>query len=170
MGFMAMIALVVIVFILGCVMASLVLLGWVMDLMVAIILAICVGMSVDFSCHICHAYVHAQYDKGLSWSEERVARVRYSMGTMGISVTMGALTTLLGGAIMLLSILKFFFQFGVFMFVAMAWSFLFSIIFLPAAASGFGVVGEFGDLKAIFRFCKAKFTKNPGTSAEENKK
>jgi len=152
---MAFLALACIFWVLVCVVASLMLFGWVLDVMTAVVLAICVGMCVDFVCHLSHAYTHAPKElcdgQELSWSEERAARVRYALGSLGISVTMGAITTLLGGLAMLPSQVKFFFQFGTFLAITMLWAFLFAIFYFTSLSAAFGIVGDFGGLGATAR-------------------
>lgn len=157
---MALQALISILFILSSVVATLILFGWVLDLMVAVVMAICVGLCVDFVCHMSHAYVHAGDESKvplscaaqLCWrnADERQMRASRALGTMGITVTMGALTTLGGGLAMVPATVKFFYQFGVFLVVTMFWAFIYATIHFPSMAAICGPVGKFGDLWGIY--------------------
>lgn len=82
---------------------------------------------------------------------ERTGRVRYVMMSMGISVTMGAITTFGGGLVMLAAQVNFFFQFGIFLCTAMFYAFLFAVFHFTSGAAALGPVGSFGD---VFPMCR----------------
>jgi len=171
---MAIYALISIVWVLSAVVASLRLFGFVLDLMVAVVMAISIGMSVDFVCHMAHAYVRHEENKSSSArcidqlpcksGDERNKRAADALSSMGISVTLGAMTTFFGGLVMMLTNVKFFYQFGVFLSTTMFWSLSFAIFYFPALAACIGPVGGFGDLWPVFQFFIDKCAPSGGKS------
>jgi len=171
---MALYALVTILFVLSLVIWCLIGCGWVLDLNTAVVLAICVGMCVDFVCHMSHAYVEAPPGaQGESWPAERFRRTTHGLATMGISVTFGAGSTLLGGSAMFPAQVKFFFQFGTFLVFTMFWSLLYAVFYFPALSAVAGVAGRFGDLRTIAAglraLCGRKKAASPEGEALEGK-
>jgi len=106
-----------------CIVACMVGFGWTLNLAEAIILSLGIGVSVDFACHLTHAYEH---NDGTTPKE----RLQKASGTLGASVTMASLTTILAGCCMLPAEPLLFVRFGVFLIVAMFWSWMYVFFFL----------------------------------------
>ncbi len=120
-----------IIAIVACIVGLLVLRGWELNIMESVIMAVAVGLSVDFSAHYAHTYLHSP-KKG-----SREASVTYMLSTMGNSVFTGALTTFIAGAFMCFAQTLFFYQFGFFMSTAMIFSWIYTNFFLsPMLAVG----------------------------------
>ena len=84
-------AMLTIVFIIAVTVGALVLLGWQLGVLEALVITLTVGLSIDFAIHVAVAY------KVLPHSD-RASRVEDAITTVGSAVTMAALTTFLSGA------------------------------------------------------------------------
>lgn len=84
--------------------------GWELGSNESIFLIIVVGLAVDYTAHLLHAYNHQT-------SETRHERTQGAFAEIGISVVSGAITTLLAATPLFLCYFWFFFQFGVFIFL-----------------------------------------------------
>lgn len=144
---------------LSCVVANMKWMGWTIGINEAGVFSIAVGLSVDFVCHLAHAYNHAKYDDSIQM-EEQEFRLRYALGTVGISVTAAALSTLIGACAMVLSVVLFFNRFGVYLVLAMAWSWLYSFFYFTSLVSLFGPRGEGSAVPLFFFGSRGKFSIN----------
>ena len=135
---MTVLSLFTIVCIVCCVVGTLVLDGWELNIIESVIISVAVGMSVDFVAHLSHAYLH-------SVIKERAIAVMYMMRTMGVSVLTGAITTFIAGFFMIFAKTLFFYQFGFFMMMTMLFSWIFANLFLAPLMGAVGPVG--GTLK-----------------------
>jgi len=110
-------------------------------------LIVVLGLSVDYTVHIAHAYNEARIvGSCVSKASERAQRASHAMTEMGISVLSGAITTLLASLFLLPSKFMFYHIFGVFMLTAVVVSTLISLTLLPALLMLFGPAGSAGDL------------------------
>merc|ERR1712050_283188 len=75
-------------------------LGWKLGIIEAIVLIVIVGVSVDYSVHISHAYNHAFEKEGKTRAELRIDKAYHAVGSMGISLLSGMITSI-GSAIFL---------------------------------------------------------------------
>jgi predicted RND superfamily exporter protein len=89
-----------------CIVGTLVLDGWQLNIMESVIISVAVGMSVDFVAHYSHTYLHAPE----SYKSDRDKCVEHTLTTMGVSVLTGAITTFVAGFFMILAQTLFFFQ------------------------------------------------------------
>merc|ERR1711920_203268 len=85
-------------------------LGWTLDLFNTIFLIMSVGLSVDYTVHLLHAYNESS-------GETRAERAKESLSCMGITVLSGASTTLLSAIPLFGCITIFFNRFGTFIFI-----------------------------------------------------
>jgi len=122
---------------LSCVVACMKWQGWTIGVNEAAIFSIAVGMSVDFVCHLAYAYCHATYDSS-STMEEREFRLRFALGTVGISVSAAAFTTLVGGSAMIFSVVLFYNRFGIYFVLTMLWSWLYAFFYFTSLMSVVG--------------------------------
>ena len=79
--------------------------GWDLGTTEAIAAVITIGFSVDYCVHLANAYIEND-------AKDRETRTRIALTTMGISVTAGAITTIIAGAFLSLCILTFFVKFS----------------------------------------------------------
>lgn len=145
--------------------AVMVLLGWHLDIVESIILSLAVGVSVDFVCHLTHAYINAPsykayLDKILKGTEDpmhsnggiicqREFRVRSAAGLLGTSVSVAALTTFLAGCAMLGSDVILYRRFGVYLATSMAISWAFAFFFFLPIMGIFGPTSRKNPLAAL---------------------
>ena len=123
-----------------CVLGSMVFAGWELGNMESICLTILAGFCVDYIVHLAHSYMESP-DRST-----REARVRYSVGHMGVSVLSGALTSLGASLLLFFCTLQFFSTFGTFFFgtILLAWIWA-NFFFIPALGTvgPQGVQGDF---------------------------
>eukprot|EP00928_Gymnodinium_smaydae_P032963 TRINITY_DN23744_c0_g2_i3.p1 TRINITY_DN23744_c0_g2~~TRINITY_DN23744_c0_g2_i3.p1 ORF type:complete len:1014 (+),score=160.44 TRINITY_DN23744_c0_g2_i3:2369-5410(+) len=98
-------------------------LGWSLGEYECIFVIACVGLSVDYTLHLLHAYNHSTFDL-------RLDRSRAALGEMGISVFSSAITTLMATSLLFGCGMQFFFQFGGFIFIVILLSIFMSILYL----------------------------------------
>ena len=79
--------------------------GWDLGTTEAIAAVIVIGFSVDYCVHLANAYIEND-------AKDRETRTRIALTTMGISVTAGAITTIIAGVFLSLCILTFFVKFS----------------------------------------------------------
>ena len=84
--------------------------GWGLGVAESIAAVIVIGFSVDFTVHLAHMYSEAGHHFGVLLRGERMAA---SARTMGVTVTMGACTTLGSGLMLWACTLTFFTKFAV---------------------------------------------------------
>jgi hypothetical protein len=97
--------------------------GWSLGENECIFMIAAVGLSVDYTVHLLHAYNHAH-------AEVRKEKARMALGEMGISVISSAITTLGAAALLFFCGFWFFFQFGAFIFTVISLSIMMSLTFL----------------------------------------
>ena len=105
--------------------ASLVLLGWELNILESVTISVAVGLSIDFTLHYGMAY-------RLSPDLEREARVACATGRMGSPVAMAALTSFLAGAAMMPSTVLAYRKLGIFLMLVMSISWTCATLFYQA--------------------------------------
>lgn len=128
-----------------CVTGSIVLAGWELNVVESIVFSMAVGLSVDFCAHFGHSFVSSKHAL-------REHRVQQALEELGISVSMGALTTAITGGFLLMARVVFYQQFGTFLTLIMAFSFFFAVFFLMSALSLVGVRSDILPLITCGRF------------------
>lgn len=94
-------------------------------------LIMCIGFSVDFTAHICYAYMSS---KALSPKE----RVRESLYALGLPIIQGAISTILGVAALILAGSYIFMVFFKMIFLVIVFGALHGMFLLPVLLSLFG--------------------------------
>ena len=125
------------------------LVGWQLGVLESINLTLVVGLSVDYVVHLADGYVRSSDYK-------REDRVRFMLGHVGMSVIAGAATTIGASAFMLGSQIKFFLQFGVFMFCTIGFAIIYALILFCLIVGVIGSQGSTGSLKNILYLFKKK--------------
>jgi predicted RND superfamily exporter protein len=97
--------------------------GWSLGEYECIFMILTVGLSVDYTAHLLHAYNHSK-------ASTRLERSHDALAEMGISVLNSAITTLMAASILFACGFHFFFQFGAFIFIIIFLSIVLSITFL----------------------------------------
>eukprot|EP00227_Mantoniella_beaufortii_P017292 CAMPEP_0197575398 /NCGR_PEP_ID=MMETSP1326-20131121/809_1 /TAXON_ID=1155430 /ORGANISM="Genus nov. species nov., Strain RCC2288" /LENGTH=1027 /DNA_ID=CAMNT_0043138157 /DNA_START=288 /DNA_END=3371 /DNA_ORIENTATION=+ len=121
--------------------------GWDLGITEAIATVIVIGFSVDYCVHLANAYIE-------SGAEDRETRTRIALTTMGISVTAGAITTIVAGAFLGLCILTFFVKFSFLICWTIICSYVWAVVFFGALCITAGPSGKFGDVSFITKYLK----------------
>lgn len=135
-----------------CVIGVFVYLGWELNVVEAIILSVSVGLACDFSAHLTHAFnsavtveegrtplhfptsmaeLQAQFRLGTSKATNAITE-------LGVTITLGYITTTAAGLVLLAGSLYFFQQFGIFLATIMAFTYAFAFLMLMPLLSTFG--------------------------------
>ena len=122
-------------------------LGWKLGLFESLNLTLVVGLAVDYVVHLAEGYMELK-------DQDRLTRVRYTLGHVGISVSSGACTTLGASIFMLAAKIIFFSQFGIFIFCTIGLSILYSLILFTTLLALVGPEGETGSLMPAIRKIK----------------
>ncbi|MFB6129503.1 MAG: MMPL family transporter [Salinigranum sp.] len=93
----------------------------------ATILAITIGLGIDYSCHVVHRFIDERREYDLATALDRTVR-----GTGG-ALAGSMLTTTFGIGVLTLAILNVLGQFGLLTALSIAYSFLSSLVVLPSA-------------------------------------
>jgi hypothetical protein len=129
------------IFILGigsvvtCVIGTITAMGWVLGIMEATGIIVVVGLAVDYSAHLVHAY----HTAGVT---DRVGRSLHAATTMGTSVLAGALTTFLASVALWFCQIVFFVNFGTFMALTVLYSIAIALFFVLPLCSLIGPEGS----------------------------
>jgi len=118
--------------------------GWSLGENECIFLIAVVGLSVDYTVHLIHAYFLCEQD-------DRQSRAQHALAEMGISVINSAITTLLASAVLFCCGFWFFVQFGGFIFIVIGLAIIMSIFFLMPLMMVIGPEGKQGDLRWMCR-------------------
>eukprot|EP01065_Artemidia_motanka_P042443 TRINITY_DN569_c2_g1_i2.p1 TRINITY_DN569_c2_g1~~TRINITY_DN569_c2_g1_i2.p1 ORF type:complete len:1280 (+),score=352.61 TRINITY_DN569_c2_g1_i2:118-3840(+) len=139
---MALVATVIIGFIVICVIGVTVTIGWKLGIVQAIVFVMVPGMAVDYVAHLTEAYTEAHVTK-------RNDRVRLMLTEVGISVISGAFSTLGASLFLFAPVIIFFNNFGTFMFCTISISLVMSLLLFPALMAIFGPEGTTGSFKHL---------------------
>ena len=128
--------------------ATLVLLGWELNVFESVILIMAIGLCVDFTIHYGVAYrlapkIYTTRDK----------RTKFSIHTMSGAITVAALSTFLAGVFMLAAAVNAYLQLGLFLTLVMSVSWSFSTFFFQSLCRTLGPQSNFGDLTSIAWCC-----------------
>ena len=118
--------------------------GWDLGTTEAIAAVITIGFSVDYCVHLANAYIEND-------AKDRETRTRIALTTMGISVTAGAITTIIAGAFLGLCILTFFVKFSFLICWTIISSYLWAVVFFGALCMAVGPADDFGDIGWLMR-------------------
>jgi predicted RND superfamily exporter protein len=136
-----------------CVLGVFVQLGWVLGVVESVIAALAVGLACDFAAHLAHSFndeqPHPQEDETpltfprsidelfqqLELSKEKSTG---AITNLGVTITMGFLSTFFAGCCLLVTDLYFTQQFGIFMCCVMAFSFSFAFLYLMPTLATIG--------------------------------
>ena len=121
--------------------------GWSLGVLESLNLTLIVGLAVDYVVHLAEGYMILD-------DQDRVTRVKYTLGHVGISVFSGACTTLGSAVFMLAAQILFFSQFGIFIFCTIALSIIYALFFFTTVLAMIGPEGNTGSLKPFMRWIK----------------
>ncbi|XP_054720432.1 protein dispatched homolog 1-like [Uloborus diversus] len=108
--------------------ASLVLMGWKLNILESTTVSIAIGLAVDFTLHYGVAY-------RLSAQEDRESSVIFSLSRVGSPVAMAAFTTFMAGALIFPSVILAYVQIGRFLVILVTVSWLYSTFFFMSLLS-----------------------------------
>ena len=120
------------------------LMGWDLGTTEAIAAVIVIGFSVDYCVHLANAYIEND-------AKDRETRTRIALTTMGISVTAGAITTIIAGVFLSACILTFFVKFSFLICWTIISSYMWAVLFFGALCMAAGPSENFGDISWITR-------------------
>ena len=124
---LALYAIITVAFAVFVTVASLVLLGWELNVFESVIMILAVGLCVDFIIHYGVAYSLAQVSE-----PTRSLRTEYSIRTMTGAISVAALSTFLAGVFMLAANINAYLQLGVFLTLVMSISWTYSTFFFQS--------------------------------------
>lgn len=123
--------------------------GWKLGVLESLNLTLVVGLAVDYVVHLAEGYVTCPFPL-------RQERVRHALGHVGISVLSGACTTLGAAVFMFAAKIRFFFQFGIFIFCTIGLSLVFSLFFFVTLLGICGPQETTGSMKPLYRYLNDK--------------
>ena len=132
-------AIVAIGFVLLCTIGTVVLLGWELNVIESVTVALAVGLAVDFTVHFGVAY-------RLSLEPLRRDRTLFAVRQIGQAISMAALTTFAAGVIMMPATITSLFQIGVFLVLVMTFSWLYANFFFLPLCAIIGPQNQFGQI------------------------
>ena len=147
-------AMVTIVMSIACTIATLVLLGWKLNIIVSLTITLAVGMSIDFTIHYGVVYQ-------LSTDLTSAGRTHASFQRVGSAVAAAAWTSFSAGIAVLNCQLEPYRRLGVFLVLVMAFSWTYSTFFFQSLCHTIGPVGNTGQLRcpaAVNEKCKRQPT------------
>ena len=107
--------------------------GWRFGIIEAVCVQIIVGISIDYPCHVCIAYIATR--RRLMSRKERSVR---ALRTVGTAVASGWLSSVASAACLLGCVIVFFTKFASFIIVTLTSSFILAVIVLPVALAALG--------------------------------
>eukprot|EP01065_Artemidia_motanka_P032326 TRINITY_DN39338_c0_g1_i1.p1 TRINITY_DN39338_c0_g1~~TRINITY_DN39338_c0_g1_i1.p1 ORF type:complete len:1148 (+),score=297.26 TRINITY_DN39338_c0_g1_i1:66-3509(+) len=138
-----------------CAIGVCVLMGWKLGILESIALVMVPGLAVDFVAHLADGYIEShEHDRG--------DRVRDMLANVGISVVSGAFSTLGSALFLFLPTIVFFNKFGTMIFITIALSLVWSLVFFPALLSTpLGPQGKTGDWHFMLKKALGKVHETP---------
>ena len=127
--------------------------GWDLGIGESIAAVILIGLSVDYCVHLANAYTEAPK----LFAKSRGEKTRRALMIMGVSITASAMTTVISGSMLWLCVLKFFSKFAFLITMTITSSYLWSILFLPAALICFGPEGDRWSLEPALEKLKGRW-------------
>lgn len=94
-------------------------------------IVMCIGFCVDFSTHVCHAFVQSE-------GNDNDKRVELALNRSGGPILNGALSTIIGVSMLIFSNSFIFFSFFKVMFLVMVFGLMYSMLLLPVLLSFLG--------------------------------
>mmetsp|Transcript_15367 Transcript_15367/g.33779 ORF Transcript_15367/g.33779 Transcript_15367/m.33779 type:complete len:1321 (+) Transcript_15367:59-4021(+) len=122
--------------------------GWNLGIIESICVIVVIGVSVDYSVHLAHAWeVHEVPDaENVPLHEQRRLKAQGALGTIGISLISGLVTSVGSTLFLWFSSINFFKKFGMFLSITLCVSFVAAFLLLIPLLMTFGPTGGCGDL------------------------
>lgn len=121
------------------VIASVVLIGWELNVFESIVLSLAVGLAVDFTIHLGVAYRH-------STATDCETRSMYALRSLSAAITMAAFSTFMAGACMLPATVLSYLQLGIFLTLVMVISWFYGIFLFMSLCRTIGPKGMFAQI------------------------
>ena len=121
--------------------------GWKLGPLESLNLTLIVGLAVDYVVHLAEGYMQLQHGT-------RSNKVRYALSHVGVSVLSGACSTLGASIFMFAAKIMFFVQFGIFIFVTIGFSILYSLFLFPTVMALVGPENQTGSILPLGRKIK----------------
>mmetsp|Transcript_12091 Transcript_12091/g.24707 ORF Transcript_12091/g.24707 Transcript_12091/m.24707 type:complete len:1010 (+) Transcript_12091:76-3105(+) len=144
---LASLAMLTIIGVVGAVAWMMILLDWTVDFLGSVCLIVVIGLSIDYTVHLCHSYIHSPEVYNLH-------RAAHAATEMGVSIVSGAVTSFWASFFLLLCSMTFFKRFGAFMCATVVISLILSIWFFipicsflgPSRKQSTGYTLSYGDI------------------------
>jgi hypothetical protein len=152
--FTATFAAVQIFLVVSCCIGCMVLMGWDLGIIESLIFSVAVGLSCDYAAHLAHAFVKQERNTTLKRAlprsfeeldehmDDSCRRAVAAMTELGVTISLGYVTSFVPGVLLLASNTYFMYQFGCFLSQIMTFSFLFSFGLLMPVLATIGWVDE----------------------------
>lgn len=137
--------------------ANMVWMGWTLTVLESIALTVLVGLSVDYTVHLCTAWVTAKPFQKQDGAMTRQQRLAVMLAELGVSVTGSAITTLLSAVPLLATVILFFFKFGAFLALVALWSWVYSFGLMTALLAIIGPTSHLDNLRWLYSMCHRSF-------------
>ena len=108
---------------LGCVIGTIVAMGWQLGQNESLCIMVLTGFAVDYVVHLSHAYMESP-------ALTRLERVHDALRDLGISVFWGMLTSMFAATTLATCQIQFLSKFGIFFALTIAYAYLWSVLFL----------------------------------------
>jgi len=132
--------------------ATIVWLGWKISVIESICLTILVGLSVDYTIHLANAW------QSNTFATDRLLRLSAALLEIGISVLAASVTTFLSAIPLLLTVVIFFFKFGVFIMLSVLWSTIFAFGCFTTLVAICGPVSNRNDFYWLYLWARRQDT------------
>ena len=110
----------------------------------AMFLSLTAGFAVDYVVHLAHSYNESGLD-------DREDRMQHALGSMGVSVLSGAISTLMASSMLFACSFNVFMTFGGFIFFVIFWSLLWAMCFFPAIMMTIGPCNDSGKISWLHK-------------------
>ncbi|KAL2743261.1 protein dispatched [Vespula maculifrons] len=148
--------------------ATLILLGWKLNVLESVAVSTAIGLAVDFSLHYAVSYRACN-------SEQRIDKVKAALDQMGGPTLMATLTSGVAGALMLPSDVLAYIQIGIFLLLVMGISWIYATLFLCPMLAVIGPSSHFAQFqyprarKLLFCFRKKESEELAETNRDNDK-
>eukprot|EP01125_Pyxidicula_operculata_P022221 TRINITY_DN896_c0_g1_i4.p1 TRINITY_DN896_c0_g1~~TRINITY_DN896_c0_g1_i4.p1 ORF type:complete len:1558 (-),score=465.23 TRINITY_DN896_c0_g1_i4:2150-6823(-) len=164
--FIPLVAILCIIFTVGCLLGLFWALGWSIGALEAISVSIMVGLSCDYIFHMADAYNRAKsnpkFETAATPQEQRYLITKNALWHMGVSILGGATTTAVSSAMLLNTTILIFYNFGILVTATIIISLFFTLFFFTSIMIVIGPRGTYGDFwfaaencfMKVYRYCR----------------
>lgn len=126
------------------------LVGWQLGVSESVTSVLGVGYSFDGIAHIATAYTEAKSKDG-----GRLKRTRFSLGTVGVSILFGSMSTAMSSSVMIAATILLFRKLAILVVVTTMMTLIWSLVFLPASLMVMGPDKKWGPLVRVAEWMRS---------------